>query len=266
MDDRKIKFRGALRGYNKEDVNGYIEALNSKFYEAELEYKNKIADCEKKINTLEDDTIFKLEKEVAELRQKTEESERRNTELNVILKALKTENEELKIAVENSKTADEVTDLTDKLNKAVAENEDLAKEVTELKAKLGELESKGAMAAEAYEKSSRYDKISEQIGSMIVNANVRAEGIVSTAKQRAKAVSNGMIDNTREKLLEMSNKYTNMIISDSEELSDMLRAMAECVEGFRAEMTANVGVDCDKLKEEIETIRKTEMFTEDNNG
>ena len=54
MGDKKIKFRSAMGGYNKEDVNKYIESLSTKYSEAELESKKKISGLEKKVAELEE--------------------------------------------------------------------------------------------------------------------------------------------------------------------------------------------------------------------
>ena len=47
MGDKKTKFRSALSGYNKEDVNSYIESLSTKYHNEDTENKEKIAKLEK---------------------------------------------------------------------------------------------------------------------------------------------------------------------------------------------------------------------------
>jgi len=80
-----ILFRNAGRGYNKEDVNRYIEEMNIRFNAIEQEYQKKISELESSVsknNGVADDTVISdgsdvlaekceaLEKELAELKAK----------------------------------------------------------------------------------------------------------------------------------------------------------------------------------------------------
>ena len=55
MDDRKVRFRKSVNGYNKEDVNGYIETVNLQFSELEKEYRLKIEELEKTKSKFKED-------------------------------------------------------------------------------------------------------------------------------------------------------------------------------------------------------------------
>ena len=47
MSERMIRFRKALGGYNKEDVNDFIEEISARYNNAENEYQKKIKELQR---------------------------------------------------------------------------------------------------------------------------------------------------------------------------------------------------------------------------
>ncbi|MBE6671107.1 MAG: hypothetical protein E7593_02780 [Ruminococcaceae bacterium] len=229
MNNKKIKFRNSMSGYNKQDVNSYIEMLSSKYYDAEADSQKKIAELENKVNELE--------------KEKAEKTMIDAFELN----ALKSDAE---------KSESLIAELNNTVERLNGEKDELSKQIADLEAKLYEYEKMTEVNSEVYEKSSKYDKVSEQIGSMIVSANARAEGIVSEAELKARVISNSMIDSVYEKLTEVNEKYAKEIMTKTVQMTDELRAMSINAETFRAELKAEVENECQKIKETLETSKR----------
>ena len=229
MNNKKIKFRNSMSGYNKQDVNSYIEMLSSKYYDAEADSQKKIAELENKVNELEKEKAEKTMIDAFELE---------------ILKADAEKSESL------------IAELNNTVERLNGEKDELARQIADLEAKLYEYEKMTEVNSEVYEKSSKYDKVSEQIGSMIVSANARAEGIVSEAELKARVISNSMIDSVYEKLTEVNEKYAKEIMTKTVQMTDELRAMSINAETFRAELKAEVENECQKIKETLETSKR----------
>ncbi len=232
MNDKKIRFRGAIGGYNKEDVNEYIETLSTKHHAAELESNKKISELEEKVKELENELESRNESFLAE-------------------------NAELKERLEKAEAL--IDELNETLAKQGEEKEQLSKENTELKAKGDEYEKMCETNSELYEKSSKYDRVSEQIGSMIVSANARAESIVSEAELKAKVISNAMIEAVLEKLNAVNDRYANEIVTKTVKLTEELGALALNAEKFRNETRNAVESDCGEIKESLETSKRVIM-------
>ena len=229
MNNKKIKFRNSMSGYNKQDVNSYIEMLSSKYYDAEADSQKKIAELENKINELEKEKAEKTMIDASEF-------------------------EALKADAEKSESL--IAELESTVEKLNGEKGELARQIADLEAKLYEYEKMTEVNSEVYEKSSKYDKVSEQIGSMIVSANARAEGIVTEAELKARVISNSMIDSVYEKLTEVNEKYAKEIMTKTVQMTDELRAMSLDAEAFRAELKSEVENECQKIRETLETSKR----------
>ena len=231
MDGRKEKFRGAIGGYNKEDVNNYIEEISRK-YSANLSELEKKADrLERKINALEEEAEERAQAEQNNVSKS--EYDEKIAELNLAIDALK------------------------------SENEALIRERDELADKLSSLTEESESRDELFEKSAKYDQVSAQIGSMIVSANARAESIVTEAEIKARLSSKAMVDTTMERLNEINNKYTGEIIAKALQLAEDLRALSLSAESFRTDTKSAIETDCILLKEYLEKTKR--IILEDNN-
>lgn len=139
-----IKFRGAINGYNKDDVNKYIGEMNRRIIEAEEKLRQ------------------------AEAAPPDGASER-------IIAALREE-------------------LTEK----DAANAALGEEITALKSKLDECSAILDTGEDDAKKARLYEKMSSQIGDLIIQANEAAEAIIGEAKRKAEDVKTRSDDKARE--------------------------------------------------------------------
>ena len=229
MSDKKIQFRKSMSGYNREDVNSYIESMSLKHYEAEHEYRKKITDLENKIKELEEQAKAWGENqavELEELRTKAEESD------NLIAK------------------------LNETVEKLTEEKEELVREGAQLKARVNECEKMSESTSDVYEKSSKYDQVSGQIGALILNANAKAETIVNEAQIKARVNTTAMIDGAVDRLQQINEKYISDITSKTVQLTEELRSLCISADSFRADTQTALENERLQLKESLEATRK----------
>lgn len=223
MSDRMIRFRKAVGGYNKKDVNDFIEEISARYNEVENDYQKKLRKLQDQYNELkgELDTLKEeTGRELAELREKNDTDDAVISELNT------------------------------KLDEATSQNEALSKENEELKIENATLKMQSEQFASACEKSDMYDKVSEQIGSMIVSANAKAETIVKDAEQKAISDRNDMIDSAASRIRNMNEKYTGSIKEKTNVISDDLQKIVSEIERFSAESQMALELECQGIKEE----------------
>lgn len=206
-------FRSALSGYNKEDVNRYILDTDLKNRETVDKLNRDIEDMGK-INI--------------ELVEKNERLEAQNAERTVAAAAMEAEIERLKkeVAAQTENLADmtrkcdfykaqseaqrEVCDrlreeknvlaqkteaLTDELSSrdeqikanAAKYASDMETLKTAYEAEIEQIKASASDESVAY-KLDMYDKISSQIGDILINANRNADDIISSAKQEAERI------------------------------------------------------------------------------
>ncbi len=157
--EKMVFFRSALGGFNRDDVNGYIEKLNAEFAERERLAKKKLEASEEKCASLES---AKAQFEQSLLRIEALEDEAKQRE-NLI--------EEYKETIDAQKA---------KIEELEAASAAFETEVTELSARIESL-------SEAILKSEKYDDISGQIGEIILSAKHTAEDIIANAEKEAAA-------------------------------------------------------------------------------
>ena len=230
MSEKKVKFRSAVGGYNKEDVNSYIEMLSARYYETEFENQKLVTELKKRIKELEDAEAERLKNDKTdEIYDSLEKSERLIVELN------------------------------DKLDSLNAEKDALIKENAELKTTVSELEKGSLPNEELIEKSNKYDQVSEQIGSMLISAEARAGSIVSESEIKAKAATAAMVDSAYEKLAETNEKYINGIVTKTVKLTEELRALCLEANEFCGKMSEELEEDKIKVREALECSKRVVM-------
>ncbi len=232
MSEEKNKFRKVMGGYNKEDVNRYIQEMSSKHYDIEFNYRKRIIELETRVRELEQKEAPVSEdtgEDLSELRLKTEQSE------NLIEK------------------------LNETIQKINEEKEELLKENADLKARISECEKINETSADIYEKSTKYDQVSGQIGSLILNMNAKAESIVSEAQLKARLNSSAMIDNTVDKLQQINEKYINEITTKAIQLTEELRELSLSADNMCANTRAALENERIQLKESLESTKKVIM-------
>ena len=236
MSDNRIKFRKSMGGYNREDVNNYIESMSTKSYENEVALKKQIADLEARVKELEE--------------------ENREYEESVVVEAEKLRNEK-----EQSELL--IVELNETVGKLKEEKSALIQENTMLKERASELEKANESNVEAFEKSNKYDQVSEQIGSVLLNANAKAESIVSEAQIKARMHVENMVGKAAEKLQALNEKYTKEITVKTVNMAEELRTLSLSAESFRVQTQNSHEGECKELIESLEETKK--IILEGNN-
>lgn len=157
--EKMVFFRSALGGFNRDDVNSYIEKLNAEFAERERTAKKKLDASESKCAELES-AKEQLEQSLLRLAEMEEEAKQREKLIGEYIARIDAQKMEIE-ALEASKVASE-------------------SEISELSARIESL-------SEAICKSEKYDDISAQIGEIILSAKSTAEDIIAKAEKDAEA-------------------------------------------------------------------------------
>ena len=168
--EKMVFFRTALGGFNRDDVNTYIEKLNAEFTERERIVKKKLENADAKCADLEatvsaknaeqTETNAKLQEALIRIAALEEEAAQREALIGEYRDSLDAQKEEI-AALEASRIASE-------------------SEISELSARIESL-------SEAICKSEKYDDISGQIGEIILSAKSTAEDIIAKAEKDADA-------------------------------------------------------------------------------
>lgn len=199
-------FRTGIGGYNKDDVNRYIEELGIQFTEREDELEGEIKELKRELEVL---PSLRAEKERAE--KLSEELEALKKENADISEAIRAQGEELAAKNEalGSLTAEkdaleirtkELNDTSEALRsdnaRLKAEFEIKVKELQALEAETEHLRLELENDKHAFEKRAEdmLVQIQAQAKAVIEKANETAELIISNAKKKAKDVTSGNPD------------------------------------------------------------------------
>ncbi len=203
-------FRNSLGGYNKNDVNRYIEELGIQYTERGNELESEIKELRQELEVL---PSLRAEKERAEdLAKDVEALKKENTDLSEAIKAQGEELESKKEAL-STLTAEKdaldirIRELSEREEKLAAEN---AKIKAEFELKVRELEALNdetrKLKAQLEDEKSAFEKRAEemlvqiqaQAKSAIDKANETAELIISNAKKKAGEIASKIGDGTSE--------------------------------------------------------------------
>ena len=157
--EKMVFFRTALGGFNREDVNNYIEKLNSDFTERERLAKRKLDVAEAKYADFEN-----VKEQLS----------------NSLLRIAELEDE----AAKREKL---ITEYIGRIETQTAEIEALRASNTSAESEIDLLSAKLESFSEAVQKSEKYDDISTQIGEIILSAKSTAEEIIVKAEKDAAA-------------------------------------------------------------------------------
>ena len=168
--EKMVFFRTALGGFNRDDVNAYIEKLNAEFSERERIARKKLENADAKCADLEatvsakiaenNEINAKLQEALDRVAAMEEEAAQREALIGEYREVIDSQKEEI-AALEASRIASE-------------------SEISELSARIESL-------SEAICKSEKYDDISGQIGEIILSAKSTAEDIIAKAEKDADA-------------------------------------------------------------------------------
>ena len=227
-------FRTQLSGYNKDDVNNYIEEQNLSFSRKEATLKKTLNEKQEQINS--------LTAQVAELKKIPDLTAPLEAEKEKV-KALAEENKGLAAIAEAHLTT--VSELTEENTKLKEELETLRRRIEEAANKPAEI--KEAVPAEDAGQSIMYDKVSRQLGSMLIDAREMTDNMVSSAKERS------------EKIIADARDEAKKIISDAgEKNARALDAAAQCSKRLISNM------NMEYLKYISETKEDLNRFLDDN--
>lgn len=200
------KFRTAAVGYNKNDVNDYIEQMTQ-------EYQDKIKE--------KDDEIAKLRNQLKELKAQVEENTK--TALDIKEKddeigKLKNQLKELKMQAEEGVKA----------ANSVKEKE---QEITNLRSRLEELQSEVEKNKDNYDSSEDKAKIAE----VLIKAQATAEGIIEEAKATAAE--------ERRRIEEVIEKDRENIVDMKGELKKLRTTVIEMLKHFEKDLNSYIKDD-----------------------
>lgn len=202
-----FSFKGSFRGYNKKDVNRYIESIHHRFTSEESKYKEKIAQLSEagNKNTDLENEIKGLEEQIA---AKNAEIEQLKAQLEEAAKAadeLRAENEKL------------ISDKESNLAAIEALNRDLYKANEAIDA------TKSDSKDNVSEKAELYDEMSSRLGNMLIMADKNAEKIISEAENEAGKIRTDAIAEADRIHRDVSHMASTLFC----EISSKLRTMSE---------------------------------------
>lgn len=234
-------FRNSLGGYNKDDVNRYIEELSVQYADRGSELESEIKELKKELEVL---PSLMAEKEKAErLTAENEALKKENADISDAIKAQGEELEEkknalLSVTAEKDALEIRVKELTERDEKLTAENAKVAAECQlkekELETAIAECEAKKAQLDSEKEEFERRAEdmlleIEKEARAVIDRANSTANHIVEDAKKRADAVK----PKADYKSYEASSSHTKK----KDNLSDMLDSHKSKMDSFFAAIT-----------------------------
>ncbi len=251
--EKMVFFRTALGGFNREDVNNYIEKLNGDFAEHERMYKKKLDVAEAKCTEL-DSVKAELNSTQLRLAELEAEAQQREKLISEYITRIESQASEIE-ALQASKTSAE-------------------SEVDLLSAQIDSL-------ADAIQKSEKYDDISAQVGEIILSARSTAEEIIIKAKKEAdakRAAADAQIESAaasfnaraataayaiKGQMKKLAKESYASIAEKAAETSDMLRSLAAHISNTSEELNNTLT----NGKTEAEIVIEAEaakVFTEEN--
>ncbi len=225
-------FRTSIRGYNKDDINKYIKDLNGNFVFATRDYEDKIRSLKAAVSD-KDQIIAKLQKELSDCRNElskaavvkpemSSEHDMGKSEENV-----KASKSEALISALRERCEDmlgRLRTLGDEKMKAEVRASEAQTRIRQLEAKLmsdSEIQ-KPSECDDLVHKAEMYDRISGQIGRIMIDARENSDIIISDAKNQAKK-----IHEESEEVLRLADAEANRIKAEAENELRRCRKNAE---------------------------------------
>lgn len=238
-------FRQSLSGYNKNDVNEYIEEIDLRAKKREEELETKISKIESELQKMTERVM------TAEARDFSEEAA-------VYEEKIKALEEKLS---ESDKINEAKSEYTEQLEASLVEKNS---QINDLSEKVYKLEKKVADANSTLEKAAQYDSLSHRLGEIMLGAGNTAEKILADANEKASSLI-AQAAEKRDHCLSVLKKYTEKycdklsevtVASAQERLDRIHSEMAE----FEASITRSV-MDAQRqtgsVKEYINELRQS---------
>ncbi|MBO5648545.1 MAG: hypothetical protein J6S41_03885 [Clostridia bacterium] len=182
------KFRTAFGGgYQKADVNAYIESAQAQFQSIETTLKGTINHQKLELDALRQ-TAEEAERAIAEAGEMREALENARATLSSVQAQLTSVTGELSRVQEEKNTAEAA------LAASRAQTETLRAELAAFKeaAQAAEGERKESCCDDLKWKAEQYDKMSAEVGAVMLKANAGAEEVLSRARADAQAMLDGV--------------------------------------------------------------------------
>ena len=154
-------FRTAVGGYNKDDINNYIRETNASFLASSKEYEDRIHD----LST----SVAERDRTIAELKKKLSAAD----------------GEELsRLRLKNGELSDALASVGEENRRSGERIKELERELAELRDAEAE-EAEEEPVPEEKQKAEAYDKVSAQIGRILLDARENAESVIAAAQSEA---------------------------------------------------------------------------------
>ena len=154
-------FRTAVGGYNKDDINNYIRETNASFLASSKEYEDRIHD----LST----SVAERDRTIAELKKKLSAAD----------------SEELsRLRLKNGELSDALASVGEENRRSGERIKELERELAELRAAEAE-EAEEEPVPEEKQKAEAYDRVSAQIGRILLDARENAESVIAAAQSEA---------------------------------------------------------------------------------
>lgn len=224
--EKMVYFRTSLGGFNREDVNSYIEKLNGELAERERLAKRK---------------VDALEARLAEAESAKAELERTLTRL--------AELEEAAAAREKL-----ITEQLEHIEAQKQTIDTLRRENGEAQSRADSLNERLTSLSDAITKSEKYDDVSAQIGEIILSAKGSADEIIENAKREAEALRHSADEQLRNaadgfnaraataayavknQIKKIANESYSALTAQTEQTAALLHALAENIGKSTAEL------------------------------
>lgn len=231
-------FRKSVSGYNKKDVNKYIEDISISAVEREEELKSKIARLESELEA------SKIQLEEALKRDFSEE-----------------------ISVYTDKIKDLETKVEDGTNLICVKNEYIEKLQTDLAnatMRIAEMEESIKSAEQIHDKARQYEGLSRKLGEIMLGAGNTAEKIVSDANEKAAAMITEA-ESKRAHCIEILKKYTEkycdklseVTVATAQERLDRINSEMAEFEASLSRSVSNARRQNGSVKEYIDSLRQS---------
>ncbi len=258
-------FKNALGGYNKSEVNAYIAAAGAEMKEKEEACKLKVERAERDLalekeahavtSSQLDELGFELYQAKSELDAEKAAHKDASTKLDELAFELYGVKSELDSATLRET---ELKNAALGLSARIAELEnELAQKNDELQ-KLGELVGVDDDGSELAQKAALYDKLSDRIGEIMLNADSNAELILNGAIERgdellanAQTEADDIIKAAEEEAKKLRNTYKETANEYYEEVAVFVTEIRDGLEGFMRELGAKRA----ELEDKIEYMR-----------
>jgi len=260
-----LSFRSQINGYNKSDVNAFIEEQNIRFSSSEASFRKTIEEKQEQIKA--------LTKKLDELGVDDDSFVMSNDEKKKLDESIKTKDAKIKSLeadLRKYKDSKESTNLKEKLEKKEEEIKELKAELKDCNAKLNkkitEQVEEAKTVAVSNDNAQMYDKLSKQLGSMLIDAREVADHTIEEAKKEAERIINEAQENanaTMASVVEKKDAELDIIKRALKRLSsdiscEYLKYISDSRESFEKLLAENSSKQTQLLTELNELYVKTQ--------